>query len=154
MYNKITILSGNVNELCKYLDMNGYNYNHYNYPDIDEFLYVLEDETDWIITILKERNYTFLINDEYPESQYGYYWRASSNDGSYLEESRLLFSTKREAYEDMRNAALDKMKWNTEYDEDFEDGIPIDYTVMFSQDKIIHESFSGKYIYEIVELTK
>ena len=53
----------------------------------------------------------------------------------------------------MRNSALEKMKWNTQYEEDFHDvdGY-IGYNVKFSQDKIIHESYSGVYTYEIKEI--
>ena len=55
----------------------------------------------------------------------------------------------------MRNAALEKMKWNTEYDADFADIIDdgyIGYEVKFSRNKIIHESYSGVYTYEIKEV--
>lgn len=81
-----------------------------------------------------------------------YKWSAESNDGAFEDESRKSFDTKRECYNDMRNAALKKMKWNTEFDEDFddmEDGDYIGYKVKFSKDKIIHESYSGIYTYEI-----
>ena len=50
-----------------------------------------------------------------------YKWFASSDDGSFYEESNDIFYSEKDAYEDMRKAALEKMKWNTEYDEDFED---------------------------------
>lgn len=86
-----------------------------------------------------------------------YYWIANSDDGAFEEDSirdyGKKFNTKKEAYDDMRNAALEKMKWNTEYDEDFEDNIPIGYTVnfMFARDRITHESYSGLYTYEIKE---
>lgn len=86
-----------------------------------------------------------------------YYWRAYSDDGAYEVDSVTdygkQFKTQKEAYEHMRNAALEKMKWNTEYDEDFEDDYPIGYTVnfMFSKGKITHESYSGLYTYEIIE---
>ena len=55
----------------------------------------------------------------------------------------------------MRNAVLEKMKWNTEYDEDFADIMAdgyIGYEVKFSRNKIIHESYSGIYTYEIKEV--
>lgn len=81
-----------------------------------------------------------------------YKWFAESNDGAFEDESRKSFATKKECYNDMRNAALEKMKWNTEFDEDFddmEDGNYIGYNVRFSKDKIIHESYSGIYTYEI-----
>lgn len=83
-----------------------------------------------------------------------YYWRAYSNDGVYELDSMIdfgrQFETKIEAYDDMRNEALDKMKWNTEYDEDYCDETEtIEYDVCFSQNKIIHNSYSGLYTYEI-----
>ena len=81
-----------------------------------------------------------------------FYWKVSSNDGAYEERSEWTFDTKKSAYENMRIAALEKMKWNTEYEEDFdEQGEPIEYKVIFSRDKIIHESYSGIYTYEIYE---
>ncbi len=80
-----------------------------------------------------------------------FYWKAECTDGIYEDESEKGFITKREAYNDMRNSALEKMKWNTEFDEDFEEGGEIDYEVEFSQDRITHRSYSGEYIYEIVE---
>lgn len=90
------------------------------------------------------------------ENNIKYYWRASSDDGAFEDESINGFNTEKEAYEDMRNAALEKMKWNTEYDEDFDtdgfDGtVPIEYEVMFYKRKIVHESYSGIYTYEILE---
>ena len=79
-----------------------------------------------------------------------FYWIAHSDDGAFSDESSRDFETQREAYDDMRNAVLEKMKWNTEYDEDFEsDEVNIDYEVNFSQNKITHISYSGLYEYEI-----
>lgn len=78
-----------------------------------------------------------------------YSWRASSNGGCY-ETQGMLFSTKQEAYNDMRHYALEKMKWNTEW-EDVEEDDTIGYEVHFSRNKIVHESYSGVYTYEIVE---
>lgn len=81
-----------------------------------------------------------------------YSWKASSNDGSF-EDNGEWFASKEDAYNDMRNHALEKMKWNTEWcdfsDMDREDWIG--YNVKFHQDYIIHESYSGIYTYEIVE---
>lgn len=82
----------------------------------------------------------------------GYYWIAKSNDGSFYDESSKVFSTQNEAYYDMRDAALEKMKWNTEI-EDFDDG-SIAYEVIFYPDKIIHTSYSGVYTYEICIIKK
>ena len=86
-------------------------------------------------------------------SKVTYRWRAYSDDGCFEDECTQDFKTEKEAYEDMRKAALEKMKWNTEYDEDYEDDIPIGYTVnfMFSKRKITHESYSGLYTYEIFD---
>lgn len=84
-----------------------------------------------------------------------YKWVAESNDGAFEDESCKWFTSKRECYNDMRNAALEKMKWNTEYDADFADIIDdgyIGYEVKFSRNKIIHESYSGVYTYEIKEI--
>ena len=80
-----------------------------------------------------------------------YIWKAESNDGWY-EENGIIFDTKKDAYNNMRDAALEKMKWNTEFDEDFPEGTPIGYEVVFEQDKIVHESYSGVYTYTIVEV--
>lgn len=80
-----------------------------------------------------------------------YMWVASCDDGAFQEWSEKGFDTKEEAYNDMRNHALDKMKWNTEYKEDFEsDDDFICYDVTFKKDKIEHNSYSGRYIYEVV----
>ena len=84
-----------------------------------------------------------------------YKWFAESNDGAFQDESSREFTSKRECYNDMRNAVLEKMKWNTEYDADFADIIDdgyIGYEVKFSRNKIIHESYSGVYTYEIKEV--
>lgn len=54
----------------------------------------------------------------------------------------------------MRNHALEKMKWNTEWC-DFSDMAKEDwigYNVKFHQEYIIHESYSGTYTYKIVEV--
>ena len=81
-----------------------------------------------------------------------YKWFASSDDGSFYEESNDIFYSEKDAYEDMRKAALEKMKWNTEYDEDFEDDTPIGYSVSFSKNEIVHQSYSGTYTYRIEEV--
>jgi hypothetical protein len=80
-----------------------------------------------------------------------YKWIAKSNDG-WENESTREFNTKKEAYNDMRNAVFDKMHWNTEFDEDLTDDCFVNYKVHFEQDKIVHESFSGVYTYQIVEV--
>ena len=80
-----------------------------------------------------------------------YRWVAESNDGSFEDESRQEFASKEECYNDMRNAALEKMKWNTEFT-DCDENDTLGYKVHFSQNKIIHESYSGVYTYEIKEV--
>ena len=78
-------------------------------------------------------------------------WVAFSHDGSYEDGSRSSFEKKEDCYNSMRDAVLSKMKWNTEYAEDFEgEGDAVEYKVWFTQDMIIHESYSGVYVYKIV----
>lgn len=81
-----------------------------------------------------------------------YSWKASSNDGSFKDKGQVWFKTHKEAYEDMRAHALEKMKWNTEWCDfgDMSEEDYIGYTVKFHQDYIIHKSYSGMYTYEIV----
>ena len=84
-------------------------------------------------------------------------WVAKSDDGAFEDESRRCFATRKECYEDMRNHALEKMKWNTEYDDDFSDLLDDDYIgyeVKFKQDEIVHTSYSGVYTYTIVAVKK
>lgn len=85
-----------------------------------------------------------------------YRWFASCNDGCYEISGRKFFSSKEDCYNDMRDAVLKKMKWNTEFSEDFgdEDEIIIGYDVKFSKNKIVHTSYSGTYTYEIHEFEK
>lgn len=83
-----------------------------------------------------------------------YSWKASSDDGSFEDEGQVWFKTHKEAYEDMRVYALEKMKWNTEWSDldDIEDEDNwIGYNVKFNPNYIVHESYSGVYTYEIVE---
>lgn len=89
------------------------------------------------------------------KSSIKYKWIVSSNDGAFNDESENLFDTEKDCYNDMRNSALEKMKWNTEFDEDFcdiEDCDYIAYKVKFFKNKIIHTSYSGVYTYEIVTI--
>ena len=82
-------------------------------------------------------------------------WIAKSDDGAFEDESTKVFDSKKDCYEDMRNLALEKMKWNTEYDDDFSyllDDDYIGYEVKFKQDEIVHTSYSGVYTYKIVEV--
>lgn len=82
-----------------------------------------------------------------------YKWKASSDDGTFIDDGILIFRNKQNAYEDMRECALLKMKLNTEFAEDFGDGSEtIMYEVWFSQDKIIYKLHNVTYTYEIIEL--
>ena len=81
-----------------------------------------------------------------------YIWKAKPDDGSFEDDSKIKFDTKKEAYSNMRHHALGKMKWNTEW-EDFYDMDKADwigYSVKFNQDYIIHTSYTGTYTYWIV----
>lgn len=80
-----------------------------------------------------------------------YKWVANSDDGSFDDESDTLFDTKKECYYDMREKALKKMTWNTDWYDVEEDGY-IGYKVRFSRDCITHESYSGLYTYKIIEV--
>lgn len=82
-----------------------------------------------------------------------YKWIASSEDGSFEDESRQEFTSKKECYNDMRNAVLEQMKLKTEYTEAFNDCESIGYGVTFYQDMITHASYkSGVCTYEIKEV--
>lgn len=78
-------------------------------------------------------------------------WVAFSHDWSYEVDSHSTFVTKDACYNDMRDAVLGKMKWNTEYNDDFDSGdSAISYKVWFEQGMIVHKSYSGTYVYLIV----
>ena len=78
-------------------------------------------------------------------------WVAFSHDSAYEANTKTTFSEKDDCYNDMRNAVLEKMKWNTEYKDDFSDGTDaISYKVWFEQGMIVHQSYSGTYVYLIV----
>ena len=82
-----------------------------------------------------------------------YKWIASSDDGSFKDESRQAFTSKEECYNDMRNSALEKIKLSTEYTEAFNDHESIGYGITFYQEKITHASYkSSVCTYEIKEI--
>jgi hypothetical protein len=76
-------------------------------------------------------------------------WTCSCDHGDNVEVSKRSFTGLKECYEDMRNAALEKAKWNTQFDEDFEEGVPVGYLFRFSPLCITHQSHSGTYVYSI-----
>jgi hypothetical protein len=80
-----------------------------------------------------------------------YKWVAFSHDWSYEDNGRHLYANLNDCYNDMRDAVLNKMKWNTEYDEDFDSpAAAVSYKVWFEQGMIVHQSYSGTYVYLIV----
>ena len=78
-----------------------------------------------------------------------YTWKAASDDGAFEDKGRRWFNTKKEAYEDMREYALEKMQWNTEW-EDVDESDTLGYKAHFSRNKIVLKSYSGIYTYEII----
>lgn len=89
--------------------------------------------------------------DEPKKLTKGYRWTAKSDDGSYEDESEV-FATEKECYLNMRDAVLEKMKWNTEY-EDVNECVDvydyIDYHVKFNEKWAVHKSYSGTYLYKV-----
>ena len=80
-----------------------------------------------------------------------YKWAGYSHDTAYQVSSEKLFDSEEECYNDMRNAALEKMKWNTEYSEDYNDtDDAVTYKVYFNTWMIAHSSYSGVYVYLIL----
>ena len=81
-----------------------------------------------------------------------YIWICRCENGCYFQPSKSEFITKESCYKNMRGAALEKMTWNTEL-EDFEnENELIEYKVYFSPNEIRHVSYSGEYVYKIVEI--
>lgn len=89
-----------------------------------------------------------------------YTWICYCDKTEYICESEKMFDNKEDCYNDMRNAALEKMKWNTQYEEDLlplcemgnnEDEY-IGYSVKFNKNYISHNSYSGEYVYTIHEV--
>ena len=94
-------------------------------------------------------------------------WKAKNNESGWTDGpvapngDPIVFDTQDECYSHMRSAALNKMKWNTEW-EDFESteekddltvsAESIGYDVRFYPHKIVHVSYSGKYVYEIIPI--
>ena len=82
-----------------------------------------------------------------------YKWVARSNDG-FEDATTKRFDDERDCYEDMRDAVLEKMTWNTDYD-DFgheydEENVVTHYDVEFNPKFITHKSYSGYYVYLLV----
>ena len=105
------------------------NYNNYKFPESGEFRM-------WEIEKPKQKYYTFIC---------------VSDDNIYAVEGVLPHTDKKDAYEHMRNTALEKMKWNTEWCDFDGDTQTVEYEVEFKPDEIYHRSHSGGYLYRIVE---
>lgn len=82
----------------------------------------------------------------------GWVWSCESEDKVDQEQSTHAFGTKEECYNNMRQHALDKMKWNTEWCDvnELEDDF-IGYETHFGKDTITHSSYSGLYTYKITK---
>ena len=86
-----------------------------------------------------------------------YKWVAYCHDWAFEDKSNGTFEDENECYYDMRNAALEKMKWNTNIEDgdfeycqnDYTDGIT--YEVHFAKKMIVHKSYSGTYVYLMLE---
>lgn len=132
----------------------------------------LQDDEFWdeyhiVLDMLPEKTYEFMVLENNTSKwtdkvkEVGEYvkkvsnckckWVGFSNDGSYEDFSKGSFDNKKDCYDDMRQAVLEKMKWNTQFDEDFtESDDAVGYKVRFAQNEIIHSSFSGVYVYRII----
>ena len=86
-----------------------------------------------------------------------YKWVAYCHDWAFEDKSNGTFEDENECYNDMRNAVLEKMKWNTNIEDgdfadcqnDYTDGIT--YEVHFAKKMIVHKSYSGTYVYLMLE---
>lgn len=58
MYYKLTVIKGDIDELCNHLDMNGYSFER-----INQNLYVYEEEIDYVATICKDHGISYWINE-------------------------------------------------------------------------------------------
>lgn len=78
-------------------------------------------------------------------------WVGYSYDGSYHEVSKNSFDNVEDCYNDMRDAVLSKMKWNTNVGEELNDvDDVVEYKVIFTKEMIAHSSYSSCYVYKIV----
>jgi hypothetical protein len=97
-----------------------------------------------------------------------YTWTAASDDKVWNDKATRLFDTQEDCYADMMDHAVNKMKWNVDWEDVVEGqniiengGLKktnevgkyagyIGYDVKFMPHKIVHTSYSGTYTYEIV----
>lgn len=86
------------------------------------------------------------------ETKKMYKWVCESNISYFTDESKEVFESKEDCYNDMRDAALKKMKWNGEYICNVAYSSFLDYEVRFNRNKIILKNYNGEGVYEIVEV--
>lgn len=79
-----------------------------------------------------------------------YFWVLESE--CYTERSHTEYSTKEECYEAMRKAVSDKVLWNIEWDDYSDNKDKIDINIIASRDKITVKSYSGTYVWSIIEV--
>lgn len=58
MYYKVEILNGGIYGLCEHLERNGYKFNK-----CGNFLFILEDEMDYVETIMNDHEISYRIED-------------------------------------------------------------------------------------------
>lgn len=75
---------------------------------------------------------------------------ATSEDRSYEQESAYYYSFA-ECRDTMMHFALNKMAWNTQLSDFGKDCNEIGYEVKFYRDMVAHSSYSGKYIFIILD---
>ena len=85
-----------------------------------------------------------------------YIWSAFCSDGGWTDRSNEVFGTLKECYDNMRDAALNKLHYNTEIDEMPEDEGPVYWKLTFdgeSRTIILHSEICGTYTYMVLEVT-
>ena len=80
-----------------------------------------------------------------------YKWYGVSDSLSFEQTSGQFFNDFKRCRESMQNAALLKMRWNTEIT-DFDLGCnEIHYEVNFRKDMVAHKSYSGQYVFIVLD---
>ena len=85
-----------------------------------------------------------------------YIWGAFCSDGSWTDRSDVVFETLKECYDNMRDAALNKLHYNTEIDEMPEDEGPVYWKLTFDGENrtiVLHSEICGTYTYKVIEVT-
>lgn len=151
-------------EFFLYLPQDLINILNDNNPLVNSFYVGLNDVVGHEVTEEMRQTYSFLellklTPDQILEKSGNYsptgHWKwvaKCESDDNFDDHSEQVFRNIEDAYNNMRKAALNKMKWNTEYNTDFDDG-RIDYHVVFNPMDIQHSSYSGVYTYRIVPAT-